>query len=167
MIELSHPIDVSLRIGARSILAGAIVVFTVALLGGNLPNDPEGGALTNEILVPLQIALLVATCVGLVLSFRWMAVAAGTVAFAGTGITIISALQYESPTPIFVAAAFLLPAVMMWLDWQCSRNVREDRRAGRHDERIVHRHVVRVDAVYDHFGPTHPESTPPNCPTRS
>ncbi len=99
--------------------AARSLVFLIALLGGNLPNDPEGGALTDDILVPLQFVLLLATAVGLALSFRWMAIAAGTVAFAGTGIAIISALQYESPTPILVSVAFLVPALMMWLDWQC------------------------------------------------
>ncbi len=64
VIELSHPVDVFLRVGARVVLAVAIVVFLVALLSGNLPNDPEGGALTEDILVPLQFLLLVFFCHG-------------------------------------------------------------------------------------------------------
>jgi hypothetical protein len=165
VIELAHPVDRFLRIGARSILTGAIVVFTVALLGGNLPRDPEGGALTNDILVPLQIALLVATCVGLALSFRWMAVAAGTVAFAGTGIAIISALQYESPTPIFVAVAFLVPAVMMWLDWQCRETFGKIAVLAVTTSALFIATWFGTSAVYDHFfGPAHPESNAVELP---
>ena len=52
VIELPHPVDVALRIGARVTLAVAIVVFSILLLLGNLPTDPEGGALTEAVLVP-------------------------------------------------------------------------------------------------------------------
>ena len=137
----------------------------IALLFGDLPTDPEGGALTENVLVPLQIGLLVVTGVGLLLSFRWMAVAAATVAFAGTGVAIISALQYEEPVPVFVALALLLPAVMMWLDWQCRETL----------GKIVALAVVTsalfvatwfgTSGVYDHFfGPTHPESNAAELP---
>ena len=159
VIELSHPVDVFLRIGARSILGAAIIVFLIALLGGDLPQDPEGGAVTDEILVPLQFALLAATGIGLALSLRWMAIAAGTVAFAGTGIAIISALQYESPIPVLVAVAFLVPAVMMWLDWQCRETLGKIAVLAVATSVLFAATWFGSSAVYDHyFGPTHPES---------
>ena len=159
VIELSHPVDLFLRIGARSILGAAIIVFLIALLGGNLPQDPEGGAVTDKILVPLQFVLLAATAVGLALSLRRMAIAAGTVAFAGTGIAIISALQYESPTPVLVAVAFLVPAVMMWLDWQCRETLGKIAVLAVATATLFAATWCGSSAVYDHyFGPTHPES---------
>jgi hypothetical protein len=159
VIELPHPVDVVLRIGARSLLGVAIIVFSIALLLGNLPDDPEGGALTQDILVPLQIGLLVFTATGLLLSFRWMAVAAATVALAGTGIAIISALQYESPVPVFVALAFLVPAIMMWLDWQCRETLGKIVVLAVGTTVLLAATWVGTSRVYGHFfGPTHPDS---------
>ena len=89
----------------RAVLLGAIGVFLYEALRGNLPQDPEGGALTEDVLIPLQIALLAVTGVGLLISFRWMAIAAATVALGGTGVAVLSVLQYEFPFPIFAFAA--------------------------------------------------------------
>ncbi len=75
------------------VLLAALVVFLLEDLRGNLPEDPDGGAFTDEVLVPLQFALLGVTAIGWLLSFRWMAVAAATVALGGAGISVLSGLQ--------------------------------------------------------------------------
>jgi hypothetical protein len=165
VIELPPRVEVVLRIGGRALLAVTIAVFSIVLLRGNLPADPEGSALTGAVLVPLQIALVVVTVVGLLVSFRWMAAASVTVAFAGTGIAIISALQYEAPVPVVVSIGFLLPAVMLWLDWQCRETL------GKIVVLAVGTTVLFAvgwfgsSAVYGYyFGPTHPESAARELP---
>lgn len=159
IIELTHPVDVFLRIGARILLSVALGVYVLIEALGNLPEDPEGSALTEDILVPLQLGLLVVVAIGLLLSFRSMALGAAVTAFGGAGVSVLSALQFDFPIPIAVFIAFLVPAVMMWLDWQCRETV----------SKIVVLAIVTTvlfsvswigsNRLYAHFfGPTHPES---------
>ena len=165
MIELSHPVDVFLRVGARAVLLGAIGVFLYEAIRGNLPQDPEGGALTEEVLIPLQIALLAVTGIGLLISFRWMAIAAATVALGGTGVAVLSVLQYEFPFPIFAFVAFLVPAVMMWLDWQCRETLGKIAVLAIATSVLLAAAWIGSNEVYaQFFGPTHSESSARELP---
>ncbi len=118
VVELPAGVEVALRVGARVILGAAILTLAFEAWRGNIPRDPEGGPLTEDVLVPAQVGLLVVAGVGLLLSVRWLAVAAALVATAGAGMGVMATLHYEPPFGFFVMAAFLVPAVMMWLDWQ-------------------------------------------------
>ncbi|MDH3684015.1 MAG: alkaline phosphatase D family protein, partial [Acidimicrobiia bacterium] len=118
VIVLPHGVDVGLRVASRVLLLTLIAVLVYEAFQGNIPRDPEGGPFTEEFLVPLQLSLLALTAVGLLVSFRWIAVAAAIVAVGGTGMGVLATLQYEPPFGLFVVLAFLAPAVMMWLDWQ-------------------------------------------------
>ncbi len=159
VIVLPPRVDVFLRVAGRIILVFAIVGFLLLLLGGNLPEDPEGGALTGNVLVPLQIALLTCTAAGLLISFRSLAIAAATVAVGGTGVAVISALQYEAPVPLLVSVAFLVPAVMMWLDWQCRETLGKIAVLAVSTALLLTLAWIGSSTIYAHFfGPTHPES---------
>ena len=93
IIELSHPVDRLLRVGARSVLLVAIVVFLVQWRLGRLPHVPEGGTLTEDVLGPVQLALIAIVAAGLIVSFRWIATAAVIVAFGGSFMAVLSGLQ--------------------------------------------------------------------------
>ncbi|MFW2335216.1 alkaline phosphatase D family protein [Ilumatobacter sp.] len=165
VIVLPPRVDVVLRIGARVILVAAILVFALFMLAGNLPEDPEGGAFTDAVLIPLQLALLMCTAIGLVISFRSMAIAAAVVALGGTGVAVISALQYEAPVPLLVAVAFLVPAVMMWLDWQCRETLGKIAVLAVGTATLLGVAWIGSSNVYAHFlGPTHPDSVATGLP---
>ncbi|MDJ0770570.1 MAG: alkaline phosphatase D family protein [Ilumatobacter sp.] len=162
VIVLPPRVELVLRIGARVLLAVAIVVFVAYMINGNLPEEPEGGTFTEDILVPLQSFLLVVAAIGLLLSFRWMAVAAVVVALSGSGVAIISALQYDAPAPLLIAIAFLLPAVMMWLDWQCRETLGKIAVLAVGTSALFAISWIGSTSLYDRYlGPTHPESVAP------
>lgn len=110
VIVLPHGVDVLLRVASRVLLFVAIAGFIYEATQGNIPRDPEGGPFTEDVLVPLQLALLALTAIGLVVSFWWMAVAATMVALGGSGMGVLATLQYEPPFGLLVLATFLLPA---------------------------------------------------------
>ena len=159
VIRLSHRVGDLLRIGSRSILATAIVVFLVQWRMGRLPHVPEGGTLTEDVLGPVQLALLGIVTSGLLVSFRSVGTAAVFVAFGGTFMAVLSGLQYEFPFPIYVFVTFVLPAVMLWLAWQRRQTLGRIAVVAVSTAALLAGSWSGSVALYDHFlGPTHPES---------
>ncbi|MCP5029689.1 MAG: alkaline phosphatase family protein [Actinomycetia bacterium] len=160
VIVLPPGIDVFLRFASRAILLVAIVLFTYEALQGNIPRDPEGGPFTEDFLVPLQLGLLALTAIGLLLSFRWMAVAAAIVALGGVGLGVLATLQYEPPFGFFVVLAFLVPAIMMWLDWQHQETWGKIAVLAASTTVLVLGSWLGANEVYATFlGPAHPQSS--------
>lgn len=162
VVMLPPGLDVALRVGARVLLSAAILVLTWEAWRGNIPRDPEGGPFTEDVLVPVQIGLLVMAGVGLALSFRWLAVAAAVVAVAGSGMGVMASLHYAPPFGFFVTAAFLLPAVMLWLDWQHRETLGKIVVLAVSTAVLLLTTWASASWVYDHYlGPQHPESATP------
>ena len=165
VIVLAPRLDALLRIGSRVILSVAVVLFGSLMLAGYLPEDPEGGTFTADVLVPLQIALLVLTAIGVLISFRSLAVAAAVVAVSGTGVAVISVLQYGPPIPLLMAVAFLAPAVMMWLAWQHRETLPKIAVLAVSTAALLGLGWLGSSRLYAHYlGPTHPESSAVGLP---
>lgn len=159
VVVLPHKVDVFLRVASRLMLLVVVSAFTYEAVQGNIPRDPEGGAFTEGVLVPLQLGLLALTAIGLLLSFRWIAVAAAVIAFGGSGLGTLATLQYEPPFGLFVLAAFLVPAVMMWLDWQHQETLAKIVVLAVATAAILLGSWIGASQVYaSYLGPTHPES---------
>ena len=82
VVELPEGLDRTLRVASRLLLLVVLVVLVWEAFRGNLPRDPEGD-FTDDIWRPLQLSLLGLTAVGLVISWRSLAVAAAIVALGG------------------------------------------------------------------------------------
>lgn len=159
VIVLPHGVDVFLRVASRAWLFLAVAVFGYEAVQGNIPRDPEGGPFTEDLLVPLQLGLLALTGIGLVLSFRWIAVAAAVVAVAGSGLGVLATLQYEPPFGFFVVGVFLVPAVMMWLDWQHQETLGKILVLALSTAVLLGGSWLGATEVYATFlGPAHPQS---------
>ncbi|MCP4958969.1 MAG: alkaline phosphatase family protein [Actinomycetia bacterium] len=162
VIVLPHGVDVGLRVASRVLLFVAVVVFTFEASQGSIPRDPQGGQFTDEVLVPLQLSLLALTAIGLVVSFRWIAVAAAIVALGGTGMGVLATLQYEPPVGLFVMLVFLAPAVMMWLDWQHQETLGKILALAVSTAILLVGGWFAATEVYaTYLGPAHPQSATP------
>ena len=165
VIVLPHRVDVFLRIASRAWLLVAVAVFAYEALQGNIPRDPEGGPLTEDFLVPLQLGLLALTGIGLLLSFRWIAVAAAVVALGGSGLGVLATLQYEPPFGFFVVLVFLVPAVMMWLDWQHQETLGKILVLALSTAALLVSSWLGATEVYaTYLGPAHPQSATAKLP---
>ena len=165
VIVLPHGVDIFLRVASRAWLLVAVGVFTYEAVQGNIPRDPEGGPFTEDVLVPLQLALLALTGIGLLVSFRWMAVAAAVVAVGGSGMGVLATLQYEPPFGFFVVLVFLVPAVMMWLDWQHQETLGKILALALGTAVLLGSAWVGATEVYaNYLGPAHPQSATARLP---
>ncbi|MEL6890955.1 MAG: alkaline phosphatase D family protein [Actinomycetota bacterium] len=157
-------IDVPDR-AARFLRAGAIVscLGSVALLSAlgaadGLPRNPDGDWLT-PVEGPAQIALLVMVVVGALAAFRWPAVAAVVIALSGVGLAVLSSVAHPPAVAVGVAAAFLTPAVALWVAWQRHETPRRIAGLALVTSTLLAGSWLVADATHAHFfGPTHPES---------
>ncbi|MDH4146444.1 MAG: alkaline phosphatase family protein, partial [Acidimicrobiia bacterium] len=120
---------------------------------------------TEDVLVPLQVALLALSAIGLLVSFRWVAVAAAIVALAGAGIGVFATLEYEPPFGLGVFVAFLGPAVLLWLAWQHRATFGRIAVLAVATAALLLASWYGASEVYAAFlGPQHPGSTTPALP---
>ena len=165
VIVLPHGVDVGLRVASRVLLLVVVALFSYEALQGNIPRDPQGGPFTEEVLVPLQLFLLALTAIGLVISFRWIAVAAAIVAVGGTGMGVLATIQYEPPFGLFVTLAFLTPAVMMWLDWQHQETLGKILALAVSTAiLLIGGWLVATEVYATYLGPAHPQSETAQLP---
>lgn len=166
VIMLPHGVDVFLRVASRAILLVLVGWFTYEAFQGNIPRDPEGGQFTEDVLVPLQLGLLALTAIGLILSLRWIAVAAAVVALGGSGLGVLATLEYEPPFGFFVLLAFLVPAVMMWLDWQHRETLGKILVLAVSTAVLLFGSWLGASEVYaTYLGPAHPQSSTEGLPS--
>lgn len=165
VVRLPREVDIFLRVASRAWLLMAVGVFAYEAVQGSIPRDPEGGPFTEDFLVPLQLGLLALTAIGLLVSFRWMAVAAALVALGGSGMGVLATLQYEPPFGFFVVLVFLVPAVMMWLSWQHQETLGKILVLAASTTVLLGTAWVGASQVYaTYLGPAHPQSTTARLP---
>lgn len=144
---------------------GAVVLLSYLSLTDGIPSDPDGALLGPAIQAPVQLGLAAVASVGALAAWRWPAAGAVMLAFAGAGLGVFAALEYEPTTSVLLAGLFIVPAVLLWLSWQHQRSIVEIVSLAGVTATLLITTWFGAGAVHDRvFGPTHPESAAATVP---
>lgn len=117
VIHLSDRTTRALRISARILAGSGWATLAVMAARGEIPTNPQ-----EVVLWPngaeVQLALLGLVGLGILASLAWPAIGATMLALGGAGLAVNAAVAYPTAVVLFVALAFLVPSVMLWLAWQ-------------------------------------------------
>ncbi|MGI9614999.1 MAG: alkaline phosphatase D family protein, partial [Acidimicrobiales bacterium] len=145
-------------VGSLSAIGIGIALIVASRFVG-LPADPEGFGFGSAISGPTQLGLASALVVAGLLALRWRAAAAVLMAFVGLGLGMFAAVQYKPWVTVLLAAAVLIPAVLVWLSWQPTETVASVVGLGAATTILLTSTFVGGSRIYDsYFGPTHPAS---------
>ncbi len=159
LIHLSPRRARALRVTARLIALAAWLLLLASEMVGLVPFDPEGHLMTDRA-GQLRDIMTATVGVGLGASLAWPPVGAGLLGLAGLGLGLQASLAYPVYTAMLTVAAFLVPAIMLWLGWKRDESVRQT------EELVAIAGVLVIAAAfggsYFHaraFGPQAREST--------
>jgi hypothetical protein len=105
---------------ARGWSASRTVFFLAMARQGAMPQS-QGGAAWE---VPVQFGLLVALDIGALVAWRWEGMGAALITAGAILLGVISAIEYTPEYAFGIAMAFLLPGILLWLDWQRRQSLR-------------------------------------------
>ena len=163
-IRPSHPqalFDLDHRRAAQLLQLGRLIgvfsvsAFFVLLLFEGVPRSIS----VEQWETTAQAGILVATALGLVLSWRFEGIGAGLLMIGGVTLGVLASIAYSPPVAFLAALAFVTPGTLIALHWQ--------RRVGRIPLFALLLAVGSMlgaggyasNRVYDYYnGPTHPES---------
>ncbi|MGY2003696.1 alkaline phosphatase D family protein [Blastococcus sp. SYSU DS1024] len=148
-----------LRRAARWWLAATVLLFLGLALVEGLPVSREGEAIGPALTRQLQLGLLGLAALAWFVALRWHAVGAAVAALAGTTLAVFAATTYQPWVSLLVAAAFLLPAFLMWVAWQHRRSMRSVVILATTTAVLLAGTFGGATAANDYFfGPLHPRS---------
>ncbi|MGY1753363.1 alkaline phosphatase D family protein [Blastococcus sp. SYSU D01042] len=149
----------ALRRAARWLMAATVLVFLGLAVVEGLPVSPEGEAIGPALTRQLQLGLLGLAAIAGLVALRWHATGAALAALAGTVLAVFAATTYQPWVSLLVAAAFLLPAFLMWVAWQHRRSMRSVVVLAMTTALLLAGTFAGATATSDFFfGPLHPRS---------
>jgi hypothetical protein len=147
---------------ARIWVAAAIAWLTVLAVTVGVPIDPSGGALSPAYAEPIQYGLLAMEAAALLLSRRFHTLELIVLTLGGGALALFAAYEYQPFIALTIGAAFLLPAVLLWVAWHPTETLGAVIALGVSTAAVIAFTFVGVNAVNASvFGPTHPDSTTP------
>jgi hypothetical protein len=156
LLPLTPERERAVRRGSLGMLAAAVVALLGLALVEGLPVSPEGETLGADLARSIQVGLLGLAVVGGLVALRWALPGAVLLALAGTVLGIFAALTYQPWVSVFIATAFLLPAVGIWVVWQHTRTMRAVTTLALSTAVLLGGTFTASGAVYDQlYGPTH------------
>ncbi|MGY1734979.1 alkaline phosphatase D family protein [Geodermatophilus sp. SYSU D00684] len=168
LLPLRPDEETAVRRLARGWLLGMLTLFTTLALVEGLPTSPEGATIGPSLSRSLQLALLGLAALALLVSLRWQAAGAAMAAVAGTGLAVFAATTYQPWVSVLIGAAFLLPAVGLWLAWQHRRTMRSVVTLAMVTGLLLAGTTGAAAEVRDRlFGPLHPRSAELALPVES
>ena len=153
------------RAAAHASAAFVAVGLTAMTLAIGLPSNPDHYVFGSSIERPVQLALAGMVTIGSLVAWRWPAVGAVVIAFAGCCLGVFASIEYPPHLAVALTAVVMVPAVLMWLSWQHRRRHFEIGTLAVVTTLLLGSTWVGATHVYDiYFGPTHPASTTPSLP---
>jgi len=148
------------QVWARRLVLADVVALAALIITVGVPSNPEATLSVERLQQGVQLGLLGVVLLGWLLSWWWVAGAAGLLAVAGTAMAWFAALEYRPGAALGIAVAFLAPAFLLWWSWQGAQRPRALVTLAVATTVALSAVWVGASTVHDrYFGPTHPSSS--------
>ena len=154
------------RLWARRLVLIDVAVLAALIVTVGVPSNPEATLSVERLQQGIQLGLMGVVLLGWLVSWWWVAGAAGLLAVSGTAMAWFAALEYRPGVALCIAVAFLTPAFLLWWSWQGAQRPRALVTLAVATTVALSAVWVGASTVHDrYFGPAHPSSSVALPPT--